>query len=511
VPVADLEERVGDTVAVEGVIEEARQTSGPTVFELDDGTGMIDCAAFEEAGVRAYPEIEVDEVVRLVGEVRRRRGELQIETERLDALEGDDRLAVRDRMEAELEAKARPEGVDPLVADKSVEALTESLRDAAGAIRRAVLEDRPVVVRHSATADGYVAGAALERATLPLVRERHSEADAEYHFFDRRPLEGDVYDMDDATKDVTTMLANRERHDEAFPLYVFAAAGGTRESLDGIEFLDIYDAPRLVIDTVAEQEIESAVDGVVSPTDDVASMTTVDGELDGPTATVLSANVAAHVNEDVREDLLHLPAVSYWERAPEEYLDAAAEAGYDAETVAEVRDAVALETYYQSYEDKRQLIADLLFAGRASDVEEGARGLASHVSEQFRDKLGTAVETAEANVDTRTVDDHRIAILDTDAFTHRFDFPPETLLLDELYRRLRDDAAALIGVSQDELHVRSHREIDVRELAGQTAEAVPDGAVSAGSTRSQELTFLAGERSAVLDAVVDGLADILES
>jgi len=340
-----------------------------------------------------------------------------------------------------------------------------------------------------------------------MIREEHASEDAEYHYFDRRPLEGDVYSMDDATKDVTTMLDAEERHDENFPLFVFVAAGGTAESLDGLAFLDIYGAPRLVVDTVAEEEVVDTVETVVSPKADPTEIATVDGQLDGPTASVLAANVAAHVNDGVRGDLKHLPAVSYWESVPEHYAEAARQAGYDAETVSEIRDAVALEAYYQSYEDKRQLIADLLFAGRASDVDdEDARGLASHVSEQFRDKLETAVSTAQANLDIRTVDGVEITVLDTEAFTHRFDFPPETLLLDELFRRIRDDTDALVGYSEDDLHLRSDHGLDISVLAEDASETAPNAGISSGSTRSQRLTFLLGQRSQVLEAVVDAIA-----
>ncbi|QSG12804.1 Archaea-specific RecJ-like exonuclease, containsDnaJ-type Zn finger domain [Halapricum desulfuricans] len=507
VTVEALGDRVGEVVQLEGTIETARQTSGPTVFELADGTGTVDCAAFEEAGVRAYPDIGEDDVVRLTGEIRERRGELQVETEQLEALEDDEREAVRERMEVALTEKARPDAVELLAADEALSGLTEAFRDAAGEIRRAVFEERPVVVRHGATADGYVAGAAIEHATLPLIREEHTRSDAEYHYFDRRPLEGDVYEMDDATKDVTTMLDNRERHDEQLPLYVFVGVGGTRESLDGLAFLDVYDAPRVVIDTVAEPEITDEVETVVSPDTDPATLTTVDGQLDGPTTAAIAANIAAHVNDDVREELSYLPAASFWEAPPEAYADAASEAGYDVETLAEVRDAVALEAYYQSYEDKRQLIADLLFEGRASDVAgDEARGLASHVSEQFRSKLDTAVETAEANVDHRTVEGVDVAVLDTDAFTHRFDFPSETLLLDELLRRLRDDVDAIVGIGVDDLHLRSEHALDVRDVATQVDEAVPDAGVEAQSSRSQQIAFLAGRRDAVLEATLETLA-----
>jgi len=497
VAIGDLDEHVGDDVRLEGEVVGIRQTSGPTVFELQDETATVDCAAFVEAGVRAYPDVEEDDVVRLEGEVRRRRGELQVETEDLTVLDADERDEVEQRLADALDDEARPETVEPLAEDPAVADLSDELVETATQIRKAVLTDRPVIVRHANTADGYLAGSALERATLPLVNDQHRRADAKYHYFDRRPLEGGVYDMDDATKDTTTMLDNRERHEEKLPLFVFVAAGGTRESLDGFDLLNVYGAPSVVIDDIdVDGAVVDAVDAVVSPSVADAPDTT---------ATALAANVAAHVNDGVRDDLRHLPAVSFWEGAPESYLDAASDAGYDAEAVAELREAVALEAHYQSYEDKRELITDLVFG----DDEEDVGGLAGHISEQFREKVDEEVSTARANLDYRTVDGVDIAVLDTDAFTHQYEFPPESLLLDELYRDVRDECAAVLGISTDTMYVRTDGDVTLHDLAAAVAEQVPEGGVATRSVREGTIRYLAGERPAVLDATLDVLADQL--
>jgi len=493
--IAELSENVGGIARIEGEVVDIRQTSGPTVFELRDETGAVDCAAFEEAGVRAYPEVETGDVVRLDGEVRERRGELQVETEALVVLEAEEREAVTQRMADALTERARPDDVEPLAEDPAVEAVLGDVREAATAIRRAVLEDRPVIVRHNATADGYVAGVAIERATLPLIREQHGGADAEYHYFDRRPLEDGVYDMGDATKDVTGMLDNRERHDERIPLFVFAATGATRESIDGFDLLSVYGAERVVVDAIeADAEVADVVDTFVSP-----SLSESDG---ATTASALAATVAAHVNDVVRADLQHLPAVSFWEDTPQPYLDIAADAGYDAEDVREIREAIALEAFYQSYEDKRELITDLLFP-----EDESERGLAGHVSEQFRTKLHAEIETAEANMEFREVDGVDVAVLDTEAYTHRYEFPPKNLLVDELCRRHRDEVSLVVGLASDELFVRSETPLDVHELAETAAEWVPEAGLTARSARDGRLEFLSGERDAVLDAVRDVAAE----
>jgi len=499
VTVDELPDTVGKFVRLEGTVAGVRQTGGPTIFQLRDEDGTVECAAFVEAGVRAYPEVEADDVVRLDGVVEERRGEIQVETEALVVLEAENREAVERRMADALDERARPDETKPLADDETVAGLADEIEDAATAIRKAVLTDRPVIVRHAATADGYVGGAAIERATLPLVEDAHTGGDAGYHYFDRRPLEGGVYDMEDATKDVTTMLENRDRHGEKLPLFVFVGAGGTRESADGFEFLSIYGAPRVVIDEVAADEaVREAVETIVSPA-------LIDAAEDQPptSASTLAATVAAQVNADVREDLVHLPAVSFWADAPEPYVEAATEAGFDAEAVRDIREAVALEAFYQSYDDKRELIADLLFGEESQDVS----ALAGNVADQFRTKIDREVATARANLTRESVSGRDIAVLDTDAFTHRFDFPPATLLVDHLWRDLEADA--LVGLDTDAMYLRDDGGLDVHEVAKAIDDIVPAAAVAVHSPRERRLRFVAGEREAVKDATLAVLGDRL--
>ena len=484
-----LDDHVGDTVRLEGEIVSVRQTSGPTVFELRDASGVVDCAAFVEAGVRAYPDVEVGSVVRLDGEVELRYDELQVETEALSILSGDEAATVERRLADALTAEARPDAVTPLVDHDAIDAVAADLIDAAETVRRAVLESRPVVVRHAATADGYVAGAAIERAVLPLIHEEYATADAEYHYFTRRPLEESVYDMDDATNDVTRMLQDRDRHDEKLPLVLLVGTGSTVESSDGLGLLGIYGARRVVVDAeVADAAVADDCDAIVNPG-------LADTDATGLSTGTLAATLAATVNADVQDDLSHLPAVSYWGDAPEAYTELASEAGYDADRTRELREAIALEAYYQSYEDKRELITDLLF--------EDAGGLAGHISEQFRQKLDAEVDTATANLDTRDEDGLTVEVLDTDAYTHRFDFPPTGLLLDELHRRRGGDADLIVGVGTDELYLRTSADLDVRAVASEAADDATDAGITAASVRDGRIEFLSGRRDAAVDAVID--------
>ncbi|WP_144796523.1 DHH family phosphoesterase [Halorubrum depositum] len=493
VEIGGLSEAVGDAVRIDGEVVGVRQTGGPTVFEVRDETGVVDVAAFVEPGVRAYPNVEVGDAVRIDGEVESHRGDVQVESEALVLLESEEAEAVRRRLAEALTDEARPEGLQPLAGDETVAQLADGLLDAAEAVRRAVLESRPIVVRHPATADGYVAGAAVERAVLPLIRDEHAKSDAEYHYFTRRPLDDPVYGMDAATNDATRMLQDRDRHDEKLPLFLLVGTGSTVESADGIDLLSVYGVDAVVVDAeVADPETREAVDTLVSP-----EIESIEGDL---STGALVASLASAINDEVRADLRHLPAVSYWAETPDRYVDLARDAGYDVERVAELREAVALEAYYQSYQDKRELVADLLF-------EDGGN-LAAHVSEQFREKLETEVETATANVVTEAVDGVEFDVLDTDGYTHRYDFPPTPLLLDDLHRRRANgEAHATVGIGTDELYVRTSEAVSVRDVAERAAELAPGADVTTAGLREGKIEFLSGERDAVEDAVVAAVAE----
>jgi len=159
-----------------------------------------------------------------------------------------------------------------------------------------------------------------------------------------------------------------------------------------------------------------------------------------------------------------------------------------------------LEAYYQSYQDKRELIVDLLFADSGD--------LAAHVSAQFREKLEAEIETATANLVTESVDGVEFALLNTDEYTHRFDFPPTPLLIDDLHRRHANGAPfATVGIGTDELYVRSTTDLSVRTVAARAAEMAPTADVSTAGLREGKVEFLSGERDAVEDAVVAAIAE----
>jgi len=196
----------GDEVTVEGEVVQAKQTGGPTIFAVADASGVVSCAAFEEAGVRAYPEVEVGDMVHVSGTVETRENALQLEVDSLKRLPEGRAAEARERFEAALDERAEPADVDPLVEWEAFEPIHDDLRELARLLRRTVLAGRPIRVRHHADGDGMCAAIPVQLALENFVCDVHEDPDAAQHLFKRLPSKAPYYEMEDVTRDLNFAL-----------------------------------------------------------------------------------------------------------------------------------------------------------------------------------------------------------------------------------------------------------------------------------------------------------------
>ncbi len=165
VRLSELGTKVGRTVRIEGEIAQIKQTSGPTIFTIVDESGTENAAAFIEAGVRAYPEAELGDLVRIVGEVMMRNNQLQIEVSSLSILTGEERAeSVRERIEKALDLRSGPPkspSCTKRVMEKNSGRHEEYRKNHQG---KRVFTSQPILLRHHADADGICSAVAIEQA-----------------------------------------------------------------------------------------------------------------------------------------------------------------------------------------------------------------------------------------------------------------------------------------------------------------------------------------------------------
>jgi len=227
----------GDEVTVEGEVVQAKQTGGPTIFAVADASGVVSCAAFEEAGVRAYPEVEVGDMVHVSGTVETRENALQLEVDSLKRLPEGRAAEARERFEAALDERAEPADVDPLVEWEAFEPIHDDLRELARLLRRTVLAGRPIRVRHHADGDGMCAAIPVQLALENFVCDVHEDPDAAQHLFKRLPSKAPYYEMEDVTRDLNFALEGRARHGQKLPFLLMLDNGSTEEDVPAYENL----------------------------------------------------------------------------------------------------------------------------------------------------------------------------------------------------------------------------------------------------------------------------------
>ena len=114
--IADLsEDNLGRNVAIQGEIIQIQQTSGPTIFTVRDETDITWAAAFNEPGVRMYPDLEVEDVVEILGEVSLHGGKIQIESENIEKLEDEEEENFKKIVSDAMDKKAEPTDTSVLV------------------------------------------------------------------------------------------------------------------------------------------------------------------------------------------------------------------------------------------------------------------------------------------------------------------------------------------------------------------------------------------------------------
>jgi len=152
------------------------------------------------------------------------------------------------RLDAALADQAEPIDVDPLVDWPALEQMIPGLRDVARTLRRAVLEGRPIRMRHHADGDGMCASVPVQYALTKFIDDAHQDDDAPRHLLKRLPSKAPYYEMEDATRDLNFALEDRARHGQKLPLLLMLDNGSTAEDTPAYKTLDHYDIPIVVVD-----------------------------------------------------------------------------------------------------------------------------------------------------------------------------------------------------------------------------------------------------------------------
>ena len=506
--VADL--RPGHDVTVEGEVVQVKQTGGPTIFHVCDESGIVTGAAFSEAGVRAFPDVELGDLVRAAGTVELHEGVRQLEIDDVSVLDGETAAEAAERLDAALSERAKPASVDPLVEWPAFEKLYADLEDLARLLRRTVLEGRPIRVRHHADGDGMCAAIPVQQALENFITEVHADSDATRHLFKRLPSKAPFYEMEDVTRDLNFALEGRARHGQQLPFLLMLDNGSTEEDVPAYRNLAHYDMPIAVVDHhhPDPEAVEPLLDAHVNPYlyDEDYRITTG----------MMCVELARMIDPDVTGDLRHVPAVAgLSDRSKSEvmadYVDLAAAEGYDKADLDDIGEALDYAAHWLRYSSGQSIVNDVLNVG--CDDEERHRELVEFLAERAERDVDEQLDAVESHVEhERLASGAHLYRIDLDNWAHRFTYPAPGKTTGELHDakvQSTGEPVITIGYGPDFAVLRSDGvRLDIPRMVTELNEEIPGGGVSGGGHLVVgSIKFVKGRRKQVIDALVEKMAD----
>ena len=529
--IGKLEEKKGKIVRIDGEVQQVQQTSGPTIFIISDESGTTEIAAFDKAGERSYPEIDVGDAVQVIGEVNEHSGKTQIESSSMTKLSAENTRKLLKLIDDALNKRAQPEDVDFLVKSDVLNRLRPKMYEAAQKIRRAILDGRTILLRHHNDADGICSGVAMEKAIVPLIKEINPSNDAEYYYFKRSPSKAPFYELEDVVKDLSFALEDQERHGQKLPLIVLLDNGSTEEDIVALMQAKIYDIEVVVIDhhspgeLLTKDERNGEIYGATVAVDEYVD-THVNPYLVGGdsqlTAGCLSTEVAHIINPDVKQLIMHLPAIAALGDRSEcgevyQYLQLASQKGFTKDHLAKVAECVDFEAYFLRFMNGRGIMDTILAVDNIDKHEK----MIDALYKEYRKRIDTQLRAALPNIKkTQLENGIYFNLLDVEKFAHKFTFPAPGktcgFVHDHVIKELGEDKPIVtlghgpdFGVFRATDAVNEQYGFNVNEIVATMIERVPQAGIDGGGHEcAGSIKYIEGLGDDVLYKVVEEIQSL---
>ena len=499
---------VKETVSLTGYVNKIVQTGGPTVFVISDGTGNFSLKGFIKPGVRAYPEIVEGMIVRATVEIGEFQGEIEGEIKSIGILDEFNKKIFLDKMREIEKERARVTPPAFIVESAILNKLKNKFIEAATQIRLAIIQDRPIIVRHHNDTDGYSSGFALERAILPLIEKQHSSEKAAWEFFTRAPCAAPFYEIDDSIRDMANSLRNVAKHSNKMPLIIIADNGSSPEDLMAIKHGKVHGADFIVIDHhyFNHDAISSEVLTHINPF-------LVGEEGSHFSAGMLCAEFARFVNPEVK-NIEQIPALAgFADRIDianpelmEEYMKIASSQGYTKKLLSDISLVIDYVSSKLKFMEAREYI-EVLFGEPRIKQKQLVELMAPYIREL--DEKGFEIGKANAKLDR--FGKLHLQFLNFEEFFPGFGFFPKPgrivgMLHDSLQIEKGISNLITVGIMESAMTIRATNEsnFSVHEFIKYLNQKIPEAFVEGGGhNNAGSINFLPNKQKEVFRLLKD--------
>ncbi|PIN68864.1 hypothetical protein COV93_07815 [Candidatus Woesearchaeota archaeon CG11_big_fil_rev_8_21_14_0_20_43_8] len=510
---ADLKrEDVGKRFEILCKVDSIFQSTGPTIFTLNDGTAGIKSVKFsKERGKRAYPEILEGDLISAEIRVTVRDGDLECILDSYSKLDDKNKSAASKLIEKNQDQQSQPQGDSFLVKSEIYEGLRSRFVSVAKTINKAIIDGRPILIRHHADCDGYCAALSIERAILPLIANRRGSDKAAWQYFKRSPSRTPFYDYSDATKDVAFFLTDSGRFSRPAPLIILMDLGSSEENLLSIKKAKLFGAKVVVVDhhnpgpiVDGGAKVDYFLDAHINPQ--------LIGYGSTPCAGMLGLELGKMLNPEV-DFIDHLGALAgiadHADKSlKDEYIAIAVKDGYDLDFLVKLVRCFDYDAYYVSFFEAREFIDMILCTDKKRQKE-----FVNVMLERVEETWDMNIPVAEKYLSIDESDNSVIGTINVSDTTMRGDYFSSSkmarLSFDLLEKRFKGKEIVVLGVADTMMTFRGSvdfkigsKGFDVNDIIRSVKKDLPHAMCGGGGhALAGTMSFIAAARDEVIGYV----------
>ena len=203
---------------------------GPVILIVSDGFKSVEAVSNE-------CKYNVNDVIDLEGPVEERSGKIQIRIKNITKSEKD--------FDSIMDKNSEPIARELSIRSEKLTTLRPHFLRIAKRIRKAILENQPILIRHHADADGIMSGLSIQESCRLLMQE--IGIDPSYNLY-RSPSKAPFYELKDVLKDIGFTKRLLEGHGQKKPLIIVLDNGSTPEDVIAMKTLKSLGFDAIVID-----------------------------------------------------------------------------------------------------------------------------------------------------------------------------------------------------------------------------------------------------------------------
>lgn len=371
-----------------------RAVPGPVIFTVSDGYGSVDAVIKES-------EFQVDDIVELEGKAGERAGRLQVEIDRITRSNKDFSEVINEN--------SKPVRTEFSIKSERFEKLKYLFLKISQRIRKAILENQPIMIRHHADSDGINAGLAIEHSCRGLMSKIGINPD--YNLY-RSPSKAPYYEISDVFRDVVLNKRIIESHGHKKPLIIVLDNGSTPEDVFGVKTLKSLGFEIIVIDhhnPVIIENKKTAVDPYIS----LHLNPYIEGLNSEICAAMLAYELGRMIFEEYENRLLPAVAAISDRSKGKEVEDYIKNSGEDKKFLEKIGTAIDFISYNLKYDAGKGLYEEL-YANK--ELVEG-------IIEEVKKGFETQLQSTLPYLRTQDIEGVIFSYIDLEKYTMRFKFP----------------------------------------------------------------------------------------